>query len=560
MKQLMKSLMEPVPIPDGDSHGGGDCLPGVWFPHVGFLNRERGGMRFVRFVAAVCALCLGCFAPTSAHARVKLVEQSVVTDEGLHFWYPNGEKAYHYAASISPRGDCYTVAKGYVFFGWYKGGMDKRDLMISRKKIGSGEWVTVQLPHKNTLIGAKRRWGESHNTISVGVSTKDGTIHIFYDHHNDPLKYIVSTKGSAFVADREFTSRIFERTRDHLAEGEPVRITYPKVTENGLGDIILNYRKGSAVGGNEMVHVYNGDKWSRAKMVIKGSDASIPEAKKNYPYGVPVIANGEIYYGFSGRWREEKAGGALNKGVYLAKCGPTMTDDWEDPQGRKHKLPIEDYAPFLVADPETKGDKGSSGGPGIAVSAAGDVALSYRGRSGGQEYNYVFTRAAGATKFEETRGTAKIGTFWEDRMYAVFAGGDGTLTVRSKRLEDPDWRTDLETSSKVKFGGSVTKLIDGYLVFIAEDRTNPNTDKNKIHCYVFQVGTPSTVAQVAEKGVAPRAKRTLTSKEGVSVEAELVEVKAGKLICIVSGQRLEIPVSELIPEDVEYLKEWYSNR
>jgi hypothetical protein len=448
-------------------------------------GRNRAG-RSAR--AFIWVLCLS--AAPLALAGVELVEQSVVSQDGLHFWYPKGEKAFHYAATISPRGDCYTIANGHIFFGWYKGGMKERDLMISRKKIGSGEWVTAQLPHKNTLIGPRKRWGESHNTITVGVSTKDNTIHIFYDHHNDPLKYIVSRKGKAFVPDQGFTADIFEPTRGYLAAGQPVRITYPKVTENGQGDLILNYRRGSAIGGNEMVHVYNGDTWTRAKQVIKGSDAKIPAAMKNYAYGpAPVFANGSVYYAFSVRWRKRKAEGVLNEGVYVAKCGPTMMDDWEDMSGRKHKLPIVDYSPFLVADPESRGGKGSSGGPSLAVSDNGDIAVSYRGRGKNGKYDYVFSRAAGETTFTEHRGPINMGSFWGDRMYSAKLSRSGDITVRSIRPGDKEWRTELELSTGVRFGGAVSKLMNGHLIVIAEDRTNPNTDRNKIHCYGFRIGS-----------------------------------------------------------------------
>lgn len=106
-------------------------------------------------------------------AQVVFLEESTITDEGLYFYYADGSKAYHYNANISPRGDCVSVVNGYIFFGWFKGGMTNRKLMLSRKKIGSGNWVTVEFPHKNTLIQPGNRWGDSHRTISVGVSAAD---------------------------------------------------------------------------------------------------------------------------------------------------------------------------------------------------------------------------------------------------------------------------------------------------------------------------------------------------------------------------------------------------
>lgn len=497
------------------------------------------------------------FFTSDAAAKVVLIEESVITNEGLYFWYPNGQKAFHYAPSISPRGDCYTIANGYIFFGWYKGGMDQRDLMISRKKIGSGEWETVELPHKNTLIGPGAKWGESHNTITVGVSTKDDTIHIFYDHHNDPLKYIVSKKGTAFISDRDFKKSIFEPTRGHLAEGEPIRITYPKITENGLGDLIVNYRKGSAIGGNEMVHVYNGEQWSRAKQVTRGSDQTVPESRKNYAYSpAPVFANGNVYYSFSVRWRKNKEDGVLNEGVYLAKCGPTMTDDWEDPSGKRHKLPIEDYAPFLVADPESSGGRGANGGPPLAVSEQGDIVLGFRGRGSANTYDFMYTRSAGQRKFTESRGSIKIGSFWGNRMFSVTAARDGKITVRSKTLEESDWKEELEMNTDIRFGSAVSKLVDGMLVLIVEDRSNQKTDRQKIHCYAFKIGEPKKVLPDIA-----RIKRVLTNREdGAKIEVELIDVQQGMLICFAKDRQFEIPVAVLCDEDIEFLKQWMAEK
>jgi hypothetical protein len=269
------------------------------------------------------------------------------------------------------------------------------------------------------------------------------------------------------------------------------------VTENGKGDLILNYRKGSAIGGNEMVHVYDGNTWTRAKMVLKGSDPKIPVSEKNYAYGSPpVLANGDLYYAFSVRWRRKKADGVLNEGVYVAKCGPTMLDDWEDLNGGKHKLPIVDYSPFLVADPESHKGRGSGGSPSLAVSDKGDIAVSFRSRDRSGKYDYLYTRAAGEKSFSEHRGPVNIGSFWGDRMYsAKLPRRDGPIRVQSTKPGDKEWRTELELKTEVTFGGAVTKLQDGHLVVIAEDRTNPNTDTNKIHCYVFRIEPRSPAKQ-----------------------------------------------------------------
>ncbi|MFC7335939.1 BNR-4 repeat-containing protein [Haloferula chungangensis] len=431
----------------------------------------------------LAALGLSVVAPLTA--QVEFLEESTVTNEGLYFWYADGSKAYHYNANISPRGDCVAVVNGYIFFGWYKGGMTNRNLMISRKKIGSGGWVTVQLPHKNTLIQPGNKWGDSHSTISVGVSKIDGTVHIFYDHHNDPLKYIVTKKNIAFAPDADFKLSNFESTRGYLVPGQPITITYPKITTNADGEIILNYRKGSAVGGNEMVHVYNGASWSSNKQVTRGGGLPhVAEEDKNYAYGVPYFNNGNVYYAWSVRWAAKKDQGVLNEGVYLAKCGPDMTSMWEDLNGVKHALPIQDYAPFLIDLPASNAGKGSSGGPGLVVSEEGDVHVTYDGRGSGSTYEYTYTRKAGETSFTKHNGTRKTGLSWNNRFYTINASGS-SIRITSGEPGSTNYVTELVHNTSRSFGVSASYIDDGKLVLIVSE--NKQSDKKDIYSYVFQL-------------------------------------------------------------------------
>lgn len=428
--------------------------------------------------------------------KVSFVEESTITKEGLHFWYPNGKKAFHYASSISPRGDCFTVVNGYIFFGWYRGGMKNRDLMISRKKIGSGKWVNVKLPHKNTLIGANKDWGDTHRTISVGVSKIDGTVHIFYDHHNEALNYIVSKKDIAFGPDKDFKTSNFEKTRENLAPGEKVRITYPKITQNEEGEVILNYRKGAAVGGGEIVHVYDGKQWSKAKQISDGrpdlnGNPNGTLAKNpnrvgwNYAYGVPYYNNNEVYYAFSVRWAEKKSQNILNEGVYLAKTGPKFSDEWEDLKGKKHKLPIVDYSPFLVANPPSNGGKGASGGTNIVVSEKGDVHITYNGRGKGTKYQYTFSRKAGDKEFTRHDGVMRTGLASNGRFYTVGANNEGVITVSSGEPGNMNYRKDFTYKSGKKFKARSVYLNDGNLVMIASE--NKASDKVDLYAYVFKI-------------------------------------------------------------------------
>ena len=422
-----------------------------------------------------------------SQAAVTLLEESTITNQGLYFWYPNEAKAFHYAPNISPRGDCVVVMNGYVFFGWYKGGMTNRKLMLSRKRIGGGNWVSVEFPHQNTFI-ENTRFGDSHRTIAVSVSEKDGTVHLLFDHHNDPLNYIISKPQIAFAPDEVFSQlSSYEAKRGYFAEGEDVRITYPNLVENDQGDVVVHYRKGSAVGGNEMVHVYNGEKWTKAKQVTRGGGIPyVAEQDKNYAYGKAAFGNGDIYYAFSVRWAAKKDLGILNEGVYLAKTGPTMLDQWEDPKGVKHSLPIQDYSPFLIDLPATPGGTGSSSGPGIAVTDDGGIQLSYQGRTTDTQYHYTYSRKAGENQFTKHVGKAINGTPYKNKLYRAVTSASGVITISSTDVGSINDTPELVLQTPYKLGSNALRIEDGKLVVIVEDRS-AGTDKQKLLSYVFDL-------------------------------------------------------------------------
>jgi len=151
-----------------------------------------------------------------------LNEASLVSPagEGGLFFAGNKDVNYRFGQRISPHGDCVDVVNGYAFVTWYKGGMDTRNLMLSRKNLNvpNSNWVTIEFPHKHVgqgveiLKGTVIR-GDSHNSAAIGVSTIDNTIHIIYDMHayrssslpNDFFNYSVSLKNKAFVPDEDFT-------------------------------------------------------------------------------------------------------------------------------------------------------------------------------------------------------------------------------------------------------------------------------------------------------------------------------------------------------------------
>lgn len=166
---------------------------------------------------------------TVSHAQVVLESEIKITDLGLHF---NGSKIggsdpdngnpeaydFFFGRNISAHGDAVKTYKEYVFMTWYRGGKLDRHMMLSRYNTITGTLATIEFPHRHT--GFQNRWwiGESHNTIAVGISPLDGTIHLLYDMHaysptkpsdgslaQDYFRYSYSIKDAASLPDDEFT-------------------------------------------------------------------------------------------------------------------------------------------------------------------------------------------------------------------------------------------------------------------------------------------------------------------------------------------------------------------
>ena len=269
---------------------------------------------------------------------VTLNEATKVTkeNEGGLFFAGTKDVNYRFSQRISPHGDCIDVVNGYAFVTWYKGGMDTRNLMLSRKNLNieNSPWVTIEFPHKHIgqggeLLNGTGIRGDSHNTAAIGISTLDNTIHIIYDMHaynetslpNDFFNYSVSKKEMAFVPDEEFTLAIFNAKRNYLKQGQNYeRMTYPMIHRAADGSLVARYRKGGSGNGDILMAHYNGTSWSNNWLF---HDGTLPLPDRNNMYGGERFLNGKLYSGFSIRYANNNNanpsnGYSYNSGLYYA--------------------------------------------------------------------------------------------------------------------------------------------------------------------------------------------------------------------------------------------------
>lgn len=468
---------------------------------------------------------------------VTLLEKTTLANNGLYFWYSDPNKvAYRFARSISPRGDCFKIWNGYAFAIWFKGGMQNRNLCVSRMKLGTQKWVTIEFPETSTLYGDFVRdgiqykgAGDSHRTAAIGISPKDNTIHLLYDMHADNLRYRVSVKGAAIVPDDQFTLGLFNAQRNYLRSGENYSsFTYPGFQLNNAGELIAQYRDGGSGDGNSMVTYYNGTEWAKSYAVFSGMDAN------NSVYGGISYINGRFYAGYTLRIKDNAID--YNEGLYFAKGGQRGSEGWENWNGQIKPIPITDHSVYKIAEPAPNNTFRITSAPNFTVSENGDVHFSIPVNNVVSHYY----RAAGASGFSRADNCPDIDFAFGDRIYSFQLIG-GKPKISSTLAGKSEWRVDYQDNGTTQYADPVTRFFNGKLyVFLAG---NVNSDSRPLYCLVYNIGTVTSSSSSSSSS-----SKSSSSLSTVASSASSSGGPAGYTFCANEGQT--VTFSQLV--DVAY--------
>ncbi|KAK0732363.1 hypothetical protein B0T21DRAFT_384678 [Apiosordaria backusii] len=160
-------------------------------------------------------------------------------------------QGWQYAAFYSPLGED-TLEPVYVHLARRQLGLKTPPSVSS----GDGDWeVLVFLDYPQTV-------DDGHNTVQIGISPGDGTIHLSYDHHCDVLRYRYSCRNLALKpTEFSWTSSNFTTTLDYLpglpASHKPFHyVTYPRFCAAD-SDLLFTLRDGKAGLGNDHLYIYS---------------------------------------------------------------------------------------------------------------------------------------------------------------------------------------------------------------------------------------------------------------------------------------------------------------
>lgn len=423
-----------------------------------------------------------------------MVEESLVTQEGLFF---EGKKGidFQFGPQISAHGDCIAVVKGFIFVSWYKGGMAKRNLMLSRRRVNEprAEWVNIEFPDKHIGYRGDSTLGDSHNTAAIAVSTIDSTVHLMYDMHaydkqNFPdhfFNYRVTEAGAAFLPDDQFTIDRFNDRRDHLVEGQNYEsTTYPGFLTDAEGRLIVGYRLGGAGQGEHQLAVYDVTGWTKTFTWAQGR---IPLPDRYSVYGSMQISQGKLHSGFSIRYKETDKY-VNNSGLYyLYALPPYSPDDWYDIDGNSVPLPIEKADSYQFADPSgnygTKSKPQTNQGPNFTITDNGSMHFITRV----DDRIVHYWRPAGDTQFQSAvGGDIPTGGLFSSGSTVIAAElSDGRIRIKAAPAGTNDWKTVYVKTDGPKFRHFRSAVVDGRIyAYLQEDKPG---DARPLYLQVFQL-------------------------------------------------------------------------
>ncbi|MFC7534458.1 BNR repeat-containing protein [Actinoplanes sp. GCM10030250] len=275
-----------------------------------------------RFIAALVALTV-IAAPQAAVAAaptVTLSSTTVLTTNGrtalTYTGYMNGE-------SFQQDGIVTHANRQYAAF-WDQNGY----VNISRRQLPSGAWQNLRLTDYVTSST------DSHNTISIGISPSDGTIHLAFDTHSSQFRYRRSVAGLA--TSTAWSASSFGAVTTSLTGTSMAVVTYPQFFAHPDGTLQLAIRTGYSGTGDEVLYEYRSGTWTYVGEFIDGTTAGnnaylFGIEYDNYDPAAPLLhvtwtvretsdasTNHDLYYAYSkdkGRtWRN-------NAGTVIATTG-----------------------------------------------------------------------------------------------------------------------------------------------------------------------------------------------------------------------------------------------
>lgn len=288
----------------------------------------------------------------TAEAQLNVLRETVVDPSALNFSSSSASFSQNINGRTFQR-DPLTSFKGYQYTAFFDSG---RRVCVGRRSLPDGAWEVIRFSDYSIVSN------DSHNVVTVGVCHLDGTIHLAFDHHADPLNYRVSSHGAATAPEAVVWSEsLFSPVTDQLGSlGSIGSVTYPAFFNAPNGNLFLYYRSGGSGNGDGVIQEYDGSihDWSPGLGKFISRNGSYSGAISTNSTSRNPYLNGISYSGnrlhVSWGWRESAGGSQFNHDIsyaYSDDDGRTWMNSAGSEIGSVGSSPIRiDASGLLVAD------------------------------------------------------------------------------------------------------------------------------------------------------------------------------------------------------------------
>ncbi|QTN32925.1 BNR-4 repeat-containing protein [Akkermansiaceae bacterium] len=505
--------------------------------------------------------------------ELKVLQQTTLDTKALTFADGEKTKFGNFPNGITHQQFPLSTYRGYQYAIYYD---HARRVCVGRRKLPAGEWEIIRFSDYRITNN------DTHNVAVLGICENDGTIHLTWDHHVSDLHYRRSKIGAADKPESTpWTAELFGPITNVLDGIGPVtEVTYPRFVRMPDGNLMFYHRFVTSGNGDSFIRVYDGKKSEWMNNRGKFIDRQIGNYKFNgktsrYRY---AYING---IGYAGRrlhvswvWRDrfEKTSATNQHDL----CYAYSDDDgltWNNSDGTRIAVTGKSFinidSPGLVVHPIPPGRSLTSQNTQYAYPDGSiHVILNHEreGGSGGRGYHHHWRDAAGKWHVESLPFSGSRPELVGDgqrNLFVVHTAGKDLRILKGV----PNANLSAWSWSLIHKSGSPGTGGDGQ---IDQSRWQSEEILSVLHQELPKTildygnrapidGIPAPL-HVTDFLLSARETRKLTSREGEAVEAELLDVQSGNLICIVGGKIMEIPISQLTGEDVAFLKEWYRRR
>jgi putative BNR repeat neuraminidase len=221
----------------------------------------------------------------------------------------------HAATSVNATIFCHPLASGdeAQYAAFYN---SEARVVLAMRSWSERSFISQVTPHSGNVRDA-------HNGIALGVDG-NGILHLSWDHHNHPLRYVRSAKSGSL----ELTEKL------PMNGDEEERVTYPEFFPLPNGDLLFLYRSGASGNGNTVLKRWDlgVGKWATVQSkLIDG------EGERN-AYTNQIAVDGEGRWHLSWCWRET-GDVATNHDICYARSDDEGRS-WRKSTSETYRLPI----------------------------------------------------------------------------------------------------------------------------------------------------------------------------------------------------------------------------